>query len=72
MADIFVPAYAQKVTVGSGNLFAVAALYLGDATKWNQISDLNAALDGDPFFNGITTLILPASTILTNGGLIGR
>ena len=72
MATIFVPAGQQTITVGPGNLFQVAAQYLGDATKWNQISDINPALNGDPYFYVTTTLNLPPNNVASNGGLIAR
>jgi hypothetical protein len=70
---ILTPTPVNSVTVAAGSsLFAVAAAYLGDATKWNQISDMNPALNGDPLVTQVTTLSLPTDTIESNGGLIGR
>lgn len=64
---------SKTVTVAAGdNLFNVAARELGDATKWNQISDLNPSLNGDPFITETVTLNLPTQVIATNGGLIAR
>lgn len=72
MADILVPVTAKVITVADSNLFRIAADYLGDATKWNYISDLNPQLAGDPYFDGTVTLVLPPSNQPTNGGLIAR
>lgn len=36
---------AKTVTVAGGNLFALAAKYLGDATQWDRIAALNGLTD---------------------------
>lgn len=70
---ILTPAPLNTVTVAAGSsLFTVAAQYLGDATKWGQISDINPALNGDPLITAITVVNLPTATVASNGGLIGR
>ena len=60
------------ITIAGGNLFAIAAQYLGDATQWNRIAALNGLTD--PVLTGITTLTLP-SVIKAgggNGGILGE
>lgn len=59
----------KVVTVAGGNLYALAAKYLGDATKWYQIAQLNG-LD-DPMISGVVTLTIPQSNIASNGGILG-
>lgn len=59
----------RTVTVVSGNLFALAARYLGDATQWNRIAQANAMRD--PFFVGERTLVIPAKNPRAgNGGIL--
>jgi len=61
----------QKPTLPSGNLFAVAAQYLGDATQWNRIAQLNGLID--PWFTGPVTLTIPqADPAGGNGGILGQ
>jgi hypothetical protein len=48
---------AKTITVAGGNLFAIAAQQLGDATQWNRIAQLNGLWD--PFFTGVATLQIP-------------
>lgn len=69
MANLFVPVARRTITVGSGNLFEVAAQYLGDATKWYQIAQLNGM--SDPFFEGVKTLKIPVRQTASNGGIYG-
>lgn len=57
------------VTVAGGNLFAVAAQYLGDATKWYQIAVINGLTD--PMLTGPLTLTIPPSGLPSNGGILG-
>ena len=65
----------QRVKITGGNLFAVAAQYLGDATQWNNIAALNADVlpdPTDPFFMGpITLKIPPPDPGGGNGGILG-
>ena len=58
----------SAITVASGNLFQIAAVYLGDATQWIRSAQLNALMD--PFINGITVLQLPAVNPLAGGGIV--
>jgi hypothetical protein len=57
--------------VASANLFALAAQYLGDATQWYRIAQLNGFTDF--LVSGLTTPILipPADANASNGGLLG-
>ena len=56
----------KTVTVVGGSLFRVAADTLGDATQWNRIARLNGM--ADPFFVGLTTLVLPDINPDAGGG----
>jgi len=47
----------RSVTVAGGTLFAVALLYLGDATQWDVIAVANQL--GDPWLSGLVTLRIP-------------
>jgi hypothetical protein len=61
----------QSIQVAGGNLFQLAAQYLGDATQWNRIAELNGLTD--PFLAGPVTLALPpVSTSAGNGGILGQ
>ena len=63
------PLTLQTVTLASGNLFQVAAQYLGDASQWNRIAKLNGMTD--PFFTGYTVLkIPPVNANAGNGGVL--
>ena len=71
MANIPAPTTLRVVTVAGGNLFALAAQYLGDATQWNRIAILNGI--SDPFITGIVTLKLPSfNANAGNGGILGQ
>lgn len=60
----------RVVQVAGGNLFDLAATYLGDATQWNRIAALNGLWD--PFLSGVTSLkIPPVSSAAGNGGILG-
>lgn len=58
----------KTVTVGGGNLFALAAEYLGDATQWYRIAQLNGLTD--PMITAAMTLKIPPLG-MSNGGLLG-
>ena len=47
----------MQVTVSDTTLFHVAATWLGDATQWNRIADLNHL--SDPMLVGVVTLFVP-------------
>jgi hypothetical protein len=51
------PANLRTVTVAGGNLFQLAAQYLGDAQQWNRIASLNGLWD--PMIVGVVTLLIP-------------
>ena len=57
----------QTITVAGGNLFAIAASQLGDATQWIRIAQLND-LD-DPQLAGVTTLLIPDAQPDAGGGI---
>jgi hypothetical protein len=60
----------QSVQIAGGNLFALAAKYLGDATQWNRIAALNGLTD--PMITSIVTLkIPPVDAKAGNGGILG-
>jgi len=61
---------AQIITVVSGNLFRIAAIYLGDATQWIRIAQINRL--SDPFLNGVTTLIMPPANPPVGGTVVGH
>lgn len=58
----------RAVTVAGANLFQLAAQYLGDATQWNRIAQLNGLYDF--VVTGVTTLKLPAPG-QGDGGVLG-
>lgn len=58
------------VTVAGGNLFALAAQYLGDATKWYQIAQANGL--SDPMLTGVVKLVIPQNSLPSNGGILGQ
>lgn len=61
----------QTIQVAGGNLFQLAAQYLGDATQWNRIAELNGLTD--PFLAGPVTLEIPAvDASAGNGGILGQ
>jgi hypothetical protein len=60
---------AQTVTVVGGNLFALAALYLNDATQWIRIAQANNIVD--PQLVGIATLVIPPVDPTAGGGIAG-
>jgi len=57
----------QVITVASGNLFQVAAVYLQDATQWVRIAALNGI--SDPWLSGLVTLTLPDINSSAGGGI---
>ncbi len=57
------------VPVTVGNLFAVAAQYMNDATRWNEIAALNNMTD--PWFAAPMTLKVPTPIGTGNGGILG-
>lgn len=57
----------RSITVVSGNLFAIAARELGDATQWIRIARLNRL--SDPMLRGVVTLKLPQVDPNAGGGI---
>jgi len=55
------------LTVVGGNLYAIAAHYLGDATQWIRIAQANGLRD--PVLNGVVTLALPPVDPQATGGV---
>ncbi len=55
------------ITVAGGNLFAVAAKYLGDATQWIRIAQQNKITD--PVLQGVNTLSIPPVDASAGGGV---
>lgn len=49
----------RTVVISGGNLFQVAARYLDDATRWEEIARLNGL--SDPVLSGLQTIKLPPS-----------
>ena len=57
----------RTITVAGGNLFAIAAAQLGDATQWIRIARLNNL--SDPILSGVITLRIPAVDPGATGGI---
>lgn len=57
----------QTATVAGGNLFALAAKYLGDATQWIRLAQANGL--SDPVLQGVVTLTIPPVNAAAGGGL---
>ena len=59
----------QTVTVNGGNLYQLAAQYLGDATQWVRIAVQNGL--SDPFIASATpiTLVIPDVNPQATGGV---
>lgn len=60
----------QTITVAGGNLFALAAQYLGDATQWIRIAQLNNL--SDPMLSGLVTLRIPDVNPNMGGGIAAQ
>ena len=57
----------QTVTAVGGDLYRIAAQYLGDATQWIRIAQLNGLTD--PIISGTVTLLIPSVDPTQTGGL---
>ncbi|MBV9756808.1 MAG: hypothetical protein JO047_07120 [Alphaproteobacteria bacterium] len=57
----------MTITVAGGNLFAIAAQRLGDATQWIRIAQLNSLTD--PVLVGVVTLLIPPTDPRATGGI---
>lgn len=55
-----------SITVAGGNLFAIAAQQLGDATQWIRIAQANNL--SDPVLLGVVTLLIPPVDPNESGG----
>jgi nucleoid-associated protein YgaU len=60
----------QTIQVAGGNLFRIAAQYLGDATQWIRIARLNDI--SDPMLTGTTTLRIPQFDKNAGGGVAAQ
>ncbi len=60
----------KTITVAGGNLYQLALQYLGDATQWSRIAEVNGLTD--PVINGIVTLQLPQVDTSAGGGIYGN
>jgi hypothetical protein len=61
-----------QITVAGGNLYQIAAQYLGDATQWNRIARMQNPIMWDPFIVGTVNLwIPPVDANAGNGGILG-
>lgn len=58
------------ITVFAGNLFAIAAEHLGDATQWIRIAKLNNI--SDPIIREVTTLNIPSVDPSAGGGIVAQ
>lgn len=54
------------ITTAGGNLFALAAQYLGSAEQWLRIAQLNNLTD--PMLTGVLTLKIPDPDPTYSGG----
>jgi len=57
----------MTITVLSGNLFQIAAFYMGDAMQWINIAHVNHIRD--PMISAQTTLVIPASSPAFENGI---
>jgi len=64
------PGGVKTITVSGGNLFAIAARELGDATQWNRIAKLNGL--SDPMLNGLVSLLIPNVDLNAGGGIAAQ
>jgi hypothetical protein len=56
----------QQVQTGGDNLFRLAARYLGDASQWIRIAQLNDI--SDPWLHGQETILIPNADPTYGGG----
>lgn len=55
------------IVVAGGNLFALAAKYLNDATQWIRIAQANGL--SDPQLEGVNRLVIPPVDPAAGGGI---
>jgi nucleoid-associated protein YgaU len=60
----------RTIQVAGGNLFRLALTYLGDATQWVRIAQLNNL--SDPMLVGPQTLRIPAVDPGAGGGIAAQ
>jgi len=60
----------RTISVAGGDLFRIAATYLGDATQWIRIAQLNNI--SDPMLSGVVTLKLPDPNPSAGGGVAAQ
>lgn len=60
----------QEIILTGGNLFDIAAKYLGDATQWVRIAALNGI--SDPWLTGLNTISIPERDSNAGGGIGGQ
>ncbi len=58
----------RTVVATGGTLFQIASEYLGDATQWIRIAQLNALTDS--MLQGLVTLRLPEVDATAGGGIV--
>jgi len=65
----------RTLTVVGGNLFAIAAAELGDATQWIRIAELNGLSDpmlSGPMLSIPVTLNIPQADPNAGGGIASQ
>ncbi len=60
----------KTMTVIGGDLFAIAAAELGDASQWIRIAELNSL--SDPVLSGQATLLIPDVDPNAGGGIASQ
>lgn len=60
----------QTIQVAGGNLYRIAMIYLGDATQWIRIAQLNGI--SDPMLVGTLTLRIPDQDASAGGGVAAQ
>ena len=60
----------QTIQVAGGNLYRIAMNYLGDATQWIRIAQLNGI--SDPVLTGTVALVIPNVDPNAGGGVAAQ
>ncbi len=60
----------QAIQVAGGNLYRIAMVYLGDATQWVRIAQLNGLTD--PMLSGTMSLRIPNRDASAGGGVAAQ
>lgn len=58
----------KTIVVTGGSLFQIASEYLGDATQWIRIAQLNGLADS--VLHGLVVLRLPEIDVTAGGGIV--